>query len=94
MAIKGYRQVIDVTEASTLPMTAMEGDMAFADDDKHYYVFREGTWVKIPTQPEVQEFKVVSAQGGVVTQKINSLRFDLESGITFPAGSRLAVYAA
>lgn len=56
MAIIGYRQVMDVSTASSLPMEASEGAMAFADDDKHYYVFRSGSWVKIPTQPEVQEW--------------------------------------
>lgn len=58
MAIKGYRQVMDVTDTASLPLTAQQGDMAFVDDisDRHYYVFRGTVWVKIPTQPEVQEW--------------------------------------
>lgn len=56
MSIKGYRQVMEVTTAVSLPMSAKEGEMAFADDDKHYYVFRSGVWVQIPTAPEVQEW--------------------------------------
>lgn len=47
---------MDVFVAANLAVPAMEGDMAFAEDDEHYYVYRNGEWVQIPTQPEVQEW--------------------------------------
>lgn len=53
MAIQAYNQEMHVDTASSLPMNATSGTIAFAQDTLRHYMFSSGIWYIVPSLPEV-----------------------------------------
>lgn len=67
MAITGYRQIMEVDVASTLPTNAIPGDVAYAWDTDRHYKWTGTVWKQIATSDEILGMtgKIQTATGGV-----------------------------
>lgn len=53
MSITGYRQIMEVDTAASLPMVSVPGDVGYAWDTNRHYMFSGSSWVTIPNDREL-----------------------------------------
>lgn len=53
MSITGYRQIMEVSTAASLPMVSIPGDVAYVWDTNRHYMFSGSVWVIIPNSSEI-----------------------------------------
>lgn len=54
MSIMGYRQLMEIDLASTLPSVAWSGDLAYVNDTDRFYRYKSGVWQMVLNQADIQ----------------------------------------